>query len=197
MLQYRLYGGHSLPADLEGLVKAGANIGSVIGQFLFGYLADSLGRKAICASNLTPCLLPAHLRARRQRAHAHYLCDDHDHHDAYRYFLIPFPLRTILIASAGSLSPNSALVYLAVWRILLGVGVGGDYPMSASITSDRANLRKRGTLLAYIFANQGWGSFAGSLATIAVLACYKHAIEDKGEISKTDGGARRFLPCPS
>lgn len=36
MLQYRLYGGKSLPADLEGFVKAGANIGSVIGQFAFG-----------------------------------------------------------------------------------------------------------------------------------------------------------------
>ncbi|KAG6806143.1 hypothetical protein H0H93_003426 [Arthromyces matolae] len=36
MLQYRLYDGHSLPSNLEGFVKAGANIGSVIGQFLFG-----------------------------------------------------------------------------------------------------------------------------------------------------------------
>ena len=36
MLQYRLYGGNSLPAGLEGFVKAGANIGSVIGQFAFG-----------------------------------------------------------------------------------------------------------------------------------------------------------------
>jgi len=36
MLQYRLYGGNSLPTNLEGLMKAGANIGSVIGQFAFG-----------------------------------------------------------------------------------------------------------------------------------------------------------------
>ena len=36
MLQYRLYGGHSLPPGLEGFIKAGANIGSVIGQFAFG-----------------------------------------------------------------------------------------------------------------------------------------------------------------
>lgn len=66
MLQYRLYGGAQLPANLEGFMKAGANIGSVIGQFAFGtshislycvpdvqgqivgYAADSLGRKAVC-----------------------------------------------------------------------------------------------------------------------------------------------------
>lgn len=36
MLQYRLYGGGSLPAGLEGFLKASANIGSVIGQFAFG-----------------------------------------------------------------------------------------------------------------------------------------------------------------
>ncbi|KAG6847803.1 hypothetical protein H0H93_005897 [Arthromyces matolae] len=74
-----------------------------------------------------------------------------------------------------------------MFRILLGVGVGGDYPMSASITSDRANLRKRGTMLAYIFSNQGWGSLLGSLITIIVLAIYRHVIEEEGKISKVDG----------
>lgn len=36
MLQYRLYNGAALPAGLQGLLKASANIGSVIGQFAFG-----------------------------------------------------------------------------------------------------------------------------------------------------------------
>ncbi len=36
MLKYRLYDGNPLPANLEGFMKAGANIGSVIGQFAFG-----------------------------------------------------------------------------------------------------------------------------------------------------------------
>lgn len=40
MLQYRLYGGKSLPSNLSGLLKASANIGSVIGQFGFGICSD-------------------------------------------------------------------------------------------------------------------------------------------------------------
>lgn len=36
MLQFRLYGGSALPSGLSGFMKAGANIGSVIGQFGFG-----------------------------------------------------------------------------------------------------------------------------------------------------------------
>ncbi|KAF7354234.1 MFS inorganic phosphate transporter [Mycena venus] len=154
MLQYRLYGGNPLPAGLQGFMKAGANIGSVIGQFGFGYLADALGRKAIYGKEL---------------------------------MLIIFATIMCLTTPTGSLSPNNCLIYLAVFRIILGIGVGGDYPMSASITSDRAVLRKRGTMLAYIFSNQGWGSLVGSLVTIVVLAAYKHVMNDEGKTSKVDG----------
>ena len=70
--------------------------------------------------------------------------------------------------------------------------------MSASVATDRANLARRGTLLSYIFANQGWGSFVGSLATIIVLLCYKHTMDVDGKTSKVDGGEQsRFLSsCP-
>ncbi|KAF7978454.1 hypothetical protein HWV62_652 [Athelia sp. TMB] len=85
------------------------------------------------------------------------------------------------------LSPSGVLIWLGVFRIILGIGVGGDYPMSASITSDRSNLRKRGTMLAYIFSNQGWGSLIGALVTIIVLAIYKHSMNDLGHTSKVDG----------
>ena len=93
----------------------------------------------------------------------------------------------------GAISPAGSLIWLAVWRIILGIGIGGDYPMSASVATDRANLRRRGTLLSYIFANQGWGSFVGSLATIIILLCYKHTMEVDGKTSKVDGGVSLFF----
>ncbi len=59
--------------------------------------------------------------------------------------------------------------------------------MSAAVATDRVPLKKRGVFLAYIFANQGWGSLVGSLATMIVLLCYKNAMEIHGETSKVDG----------
>ncbi|EJF65579.1 MFS general substrate transporter [Dichomitus squalens] len=154
MLQYRLYGGHSLPPGLEGFIKAAANIGSVIGQFAFGYSADYFGRKAVYGKEL---------------------------------MLIIFATIGTICDPTGAISPNGALIWLGIWRIILGIGVGGDYPMSASVATDRANLRRRGTLLAYIFANQGWGSFVGALAFIIILLCYKHVMDVDGQTSKVDG----------
>jgi MFS transporter, PHS family, inorganic phosphate transporter len=64
--------------------------------------------------------------------------------------------------------------------------------MSASVTSDRTKIYKRGTLLAYVFANQGWGSLVGSLVTIVVLSAYKPVMDGKGHTSKVDGGTFHF-----
>jgi PHS family inorganic phosphate transporter-like MFS transporter len=100
-------------------------------------------------------------------------------------------LGTILTMTTptGTLSPRGALVYLGIFRILVGIGVGGDYPLAATVTTDRASLRKRGTMLAYIVTNQGWGSLVGALMAVIVLACYKHVMEE-GKVSKVDGGKR-------
>ncbi|TFY68972.1 hypothetical protein EVJ58_g697 [Rhodofomes roseus] len=154
MLQYRLYNGAPIPSGIQGFLKASANIGSVIGQFGFGYAADTFGRKAV-----------------------------------YGKELIIIIFATILCISdpTGDLSATGSVLWLSIWRIILGIGIGGDYPMSASVATERANLRRRGTLLSYIFANQGWGSLVGSLMVIIVLACYHNVMEVKGETSKVDG----------
>ena len=49
---------------------------------------------------------------------------------------------------------------LIVWRFIMGVGVGGDYPLSAVIASEFASKRNRGRLMTAVFANQGWGQLS-------------------------------------
>ena len=68
---------------------------------------------------------------------------------------------------------HRVLIWITISRVFLGIGIGGDYPMSATVVSDRANIHRRGTLLTFIFANQGWGSFVGSLITIITLEGFK------------------------
>jgi MFS transporter, PHS family, inorganic phosphate transporter len=46
---------------------------------------------------------------------------------------------------------------LTFWRFVMGVGIGGDYPLSAVIASEFAATRSRGRLMTAVFASQGWG----------------------------------------
>ena len=168
-------------------MKAGAKFSSVIGQFCFG--------KYLFTSRYTSLIIHTlRLCCGCFRTFVHLISFQLFTLDAILKQLMLIILATILSITTptGSISPEGSLIYLSIFRILLGIGVGGDYPMSATITSDRANLRKRGTMLAYIFANQGWGSFVGSLVTIIVLACYKNVME-AGKTSKVDGGEYDFL----
>jgi hypothetical protein len=65
---------------------------------------------------------------------------------------------TILVISLPNSIPTPTLkmIWIFCFRLLMGIGIGGDYPMSASIVSERSHLHTRGRLLAWIFSNQGW-----------------------------------------
>jgi hypothetical protein len=62
-------------------------------------------------------------------------------------------------AVASALSPNMAC--LIVFRIILGLGIGGDYPVSATIMSEYAGKRTRGMLVSLVFAMQAAGLIFG------------------------------------
>ena len=59
-------------------------------------------------------------------------------------------------------TPTLKMWYLFGFRVLMGIGIGGDYPMSASIVAERSSLRNRGRMLGWIFSNQGWVREASS-----------------------------------
>ncbi|KAL6909736.1 hypothetical protein ACP4OV_001395 [Aristida adscensionis] len=65
-----------------------------------------------------------------------------------------------------------ALASLCFFRFLLGVGIGGDYPLSATIMSEFANKRTRGAFIAAVFSMQGFGILASSGVTMAVAAAF-------------------------
>lgn len=81
----------------------------------------------------------------------------------------------IVGALASACAPDFA--WLLAARLLLGIGVGGDYPASAVIISEFANRPNRGRLIATVFAMQGLGLVTGPLVAMIVLtAGFKAAV---------------------
>ena len=71
-------------------------------------------------------------------------------------------------AIASALAPN--YTFLLVSRIVLGVGIGGDYPVSATIMSEYSGKGSRGKMVGLVFAMQGLGLVVGPLIASILLA---------------------------
>ena len=72
------------------------------------------------------------------------------------------------VAAVGSaLAPN--LIWLIAWRFVLGIGIGGDYPVSAVLMSEYSNRKNRGRLVSMVFSMQALGLIAGPLVALVIL----------------------------
>lgn len=59
---------------------------------------------------------------------------------------------------------------LAMWRCILGFGIGGEYPLSATISSETSkNDTKRGSQVAAVFSMQGVGIILSPLVVLVLL----------------------------
>jgi MFS transporter, PHS family, inorganic phosphate transporter len=71
-------------------------------------------------------------------------------------------------AIASAFAPN--IWWLIALRGVLGFGIGGDYPVSATIMSEYASKRNRGKMVALVFSMQGAGLVIGPLVAIGLLS---------------------------
>eukprot|EP00897_Mesotaenium_endlicherianum_P007180 jgi/Mesen1/6490/ME000331S05603 len=72
---------------------------------------------------------------------------------------------------------NGVMTTLCFFRFWLGFGIGGDYPLSATIMSEYANKKTRGAFIAAVFAMQGVGILTAAAVAIAVSGIFKAAFE--------------------
>jgi MFS transporter, PHS family, inorganic phosphate transporter len=101
-----------------------------------------------------------------------------------RSFLYGLELALLIIACANialssqgymTATASTMNVYYAItaWRVVLGLGVGAEYPMSAIIAAEFSSARTRGTMMASVFAMQSvgrllaWGVGLGFLRDIS------------------------------
>ncbi|RWW43765.1 hypothetical protein BHE74_00050536 [Ensete ventricosum] len=130
------------PPAVASAMVAVALAGTVIGQLVFGYLGDRIGRRRMYGLSLL-------LMVASSFASGFSICRT----------------RGCVLAS------------LCLFRFLLGIGIGGDYPLSATIMSEFANKRTRGSFIAAVFSMQGFGILASSAVTMAITAAFNRATE--------------------
>ncbi|KAH8828846.1 phosphate permease [Flagelloscypha sp. PMI_526] len=131
-------------------IKVATPVGTLVGQLLFGWLADRVGRKRMYGIELM--------------------------------IMIVATFGQVVTSSARSVSFISTF---AVWRFFLGVGIGGDYPLSAIIASEFAASKIRGRMMAAVFAAQGWGNLFGSIVSTIIVTAYKSKIEQADNVETT------------
>jgi MFS transporter, PHS family, inorganic phosphate transporter len=110
------------------LINSVSLLSAALGSYLFGLLADRVGR-----------------------------------HGIYGMTLLVLAIGAVLSA----FSPN--LWLLLGCRFVMGLGIGGDYPLSATLMSEYANRKDRGKLITMVFSMQGLGLIVGPLVAIILL----------------------------
>jgi MFS transporter, PHS family, inorganic phosphate transporter len=78
----------------------------------------------------------------------------------------------VLVLAAGALACSFApnILWLIGLRFLLGIGIGGDYPVSATIMSEYACKQHRGLLVSLVFSMQAAGLIVGPLFAAGLLS---------------------------
>ncbi|TFK88837.1 phosphate transporter [Polyporus arcularius HHB13444] len=79
-------------------------------------------------------------------------------------------------AMAGQAHAANIIGVLVVWRFIMGIGIGGDYPLSSVIPSEFASTRIRGRMMVAVGANQGWGQLGAALTSFVIVSAYKSSL---------------------
>lgn len=115
-------------------------LGSLIGQILFGILADRYGRRTMYGLELVVTIVAS---------------------------------LGFAAASPGVNDSMSMIAWLIFWRIIMGVGIGADYPLSAVITAKFAPTKYRARMVAAVFFFQPLGQLCATLMAFAATEGFK------------------------
>ncbi|GMM37442.1 hypothetical protein DASC09_047670 [Saccharomycopsis crataegensis] len=78
------------------------------------------------------------------------------------------------------LGESPAINFSAIFtfcRIIMGIGIGGDYPLSSIITSEFSTTKWRGAIMGAVFANQGWGQLLAGLVALCCVSGFRSEID--------------------
>jgi MFS transporter, PHS family, inorganic phosphate transporter len=78
----------------------------------------------------------------------------------------------VLVLAAGALASafSPDIWWLIVFRIILGLGIGGDYPVSSTIMAEYAGKSTRGMMVTLVFSMQAAGLIFGPILAAILIA---------------------------
>lgn len=76
----------------------------------------------------------------------------------------------ILFIGAILSAVSPSFTWLLISRVIVGLGIGGDYPSSAVVVSEHAGSKNRGYLVLLVFAMQALGLIVGPLLASILLS---------------------------
>ncbi|KAK3303018.1 major facilitator superfamily domain-containing protein [Chaetomium strumarium] len=123
----------------ESLINCMTLGGSLIGQLLFGFLADKYGRTRLYGIELV---------------------------------IVGFTTIALSASSTGFGNSIAVLPWLVAMRFLMGVGIGAEYPLSASICTEWASTKARAKMMVAVFLMQPLGQLISQLVALGVLLGY-------------------------
>lgn len=105
----------------------------------------------------------------------------------YGLELIVIIVATLAQALVG-VGPSTEIVGLLIfWRVIMGIGIGGDYPLSSIITSEFATTKWRGAMMGAVFAMQGFGQLTGALVALVTVVGFKGSLSQAKTIAACTG----------
>jgi MFS family permease len=148
-----VYWNDAIISSNEVAFNGATTSGCIVGMLFFGLTADIFGRRKMYGLELI--LLMAGTIGVVMSSTGYVPLDQ----------VNPENLESIDYGSFGSMNIHSWLLF---WRFISGVGIGGDYPLSAVIVSEFSSTKRRPQLLAIVFAMQSLAITTGSIVSLIV-----------------------------
>ncbi|KAF2464387.1 MFS general substrate transporter [Lindgomyces ingoldianus] len=147
-------------ATFELWMNLSTLIGSIVGQIVFGILADIYGRTSLYGWELVIVI--------------------------FATFGFAFTSEGIAPVAVTPQAPSLNLkTAFYCWRFLTGFGIGAEYPLSAVLTAEWASVHHRGQMLAAVFAMQPLGQLCAALAGLSAISIVDRIHNVQGDVRRS------------
>ncbi|BCS21739.1 inorganic phosphate transporter Pho84 [Aspergillus puulaauensis] len=83
----------------------------------------------------------------------------------------------VILLPWNNFDQQSIVAWVACFRVVTGIGIGADYPMSSSLTAESTPLGSRAVLSLSVFACMGLGNIAASITFLVLVEAFQSGIE--------------------